>query len=188
MATIGRRDDGGLYRRLHLSPDASPAEIARAYRRLAQHSHPDARPDDADAPRRFLAITEAYEILSDPQRRAHYDRDQSLKAPDPQRGSSARPQPRRSYVPPPTVDFAETTGTGPTLDAEISIRPSGWTPLTVGPALTVGPPLAGGPSARIDPPLTVGPLHWQPQTDGSPRSARAADFHRLLDALEQLGW
>jgi curved DNA-binding protein CbpA len=62
------------YRRLELGPDASHDEIVHAYRRLAHLAHPDAHPKDPEAPRRFREITEAYEVLADPGRRAGYDR------------------------------------------------------------------------------------------------------------------
>lgn len=67
-------DGDGLYLRLEVPPGASQEEIARSYRRLAQQSHPDAHPCDPDAARRFREITEAYEVLSDSERRAQYDR------------------------------------------------------------------------------------------------------------------
>src|ERR1700739_1494167 len=95
-------DDEGLYRRLNVPPDASRADIGRAYRRLAQGSHPDAQPGDADPQRRFLAITEAYEILSDPQRRARYDRIH-LSTPDPQPARPEPARPRRPAAAPPTI-------------------------------------------------------------------------------------
>ena len=63
----------GMYRRLQVAPEASSQEIRRAYRRLAHDVHPDANPEDPDASRRFQEITEAYEILSSPERRAVYD-------------------------------------------------------------------------------------------------------------------
>jgi curved DNA-binding protein CbpA len=63
-----------LYRRLQVAPLASRGEIVSAYRRLAHAAHPDAHPDDPEAGRRFREITEAYEVLSDPERRASYDR------------------------------------------------------------------------------------------------------------------
>jgi len=67
-------DDGdGLYLRLEVLAGASPDDIARAYRRLAHHAHPDAHPGDPDAARRFREITEAYEVLGDPDRRQQYD-------------------------------------------------------------------------------------------------------------------
>jgi curved DNA-binding protein CbpA len=66
-------DGERMYRRLQVAPEASPQEIHRAYHRLAHDTHPDANPEDPDASRRFQEITEAYEILSSPQRRADYD-------------------------------------------------------------------------------------------------------------------
>jgi curved DNA-binding protein CbpA len=63
-----------MYRRLDVVPEASAEQIGRAYRRLAHRLHPDAHPEDPDAAIRFREITEAYEILSDPARRARYDR------------------------------------------------------------------------------------------------------------------
>lgn len=70
-----------LYRVLGVPPDASPAEIVRAYRRGARASHPDSRPDDPDALARFRALTEAYDVLGDPLRRAEYDQRQPSAAP-----------------------------------------------------------------------------------------------------------
>jgi curved DNA-binding protein CbpA len=66
--------DDELYRRLEVGPRASHEEIVHAYRRLAHGAHPDAHPDDPDASRRFRELTEAYDMLADPVRRAGYDR------------------------------------------------------------------------------------------------------------------
>ena len=63
-----------MYRRLDVAPEASAEQIGRAYRRLAHSLHPDTHPEDPDAAIRFREITEAYEILRDPARRARYDR------------------------------------------------------------------------------------------------------------------
>lgn len=57
---------------LGLTPAATPADIKRAYRRLARQHHPDTN-KNPDAARRFRQITEAYEVLSDPARRRAYD-------------------------------------------------------------------------------------------------------------------
>jgi len=65
---------GLFYRRLDVRPEASREEIVHAYRRLAHGAHPDINPGDPDAARRFREITEAYEVLTDPSRRASYDR------------------------------------------------------------------------------------------------------------------
>jgi molecular chaperone DnaJ len=61
------------YAVLGLGPGASPAEIKRAYRRLSRRYHPGLNPGDRQAEALFERITEAYETLSDPDRRRHYD-------------------------------------------------------------------------------------------------------------------
>ncbi len=66
----GKRD---YYEVLGLSREASETEIKKAYRRLARDHHPDANPDDSGAEERFKELTEAYEVLSDPQARRAYD-------------------------------------------------------------------------------------------------------------------
>lgn len=62
------------YEALGVSRDADPEDIKKAFRRLARDSHPDANPDDPTAEARFREVAEAYEVLSDPQRRQRYDR------------------------------------------------------------------------------------------------------------------
>lgn len=62
------------YKLLGVSPDASDAEIKKAFRQLALQCHPDRHPGDKQAEERFKEINEAYGVLSDPDRRAHYDR------------------------------------------------------------------------------------------------------------------
>lgn len=57
------------YEILGLSPRATPAEIKSAYRQSARETHPDLA-GDAD---RFRALSEAYQVLSDPEQRAQYD-------------------------------------------------------------------------------------------------------------------
>ncbi len=68
MATV--RD---LYDILGLGHDASADEVRKAYRKLARELHPDVS-DDPATEERFKEITGAYEILSDPEKRARYDR------------------------------------------------------------------------------------------------------------------
>lgn len=61
------------YEILGVSPTASQDEVKRAYRRLARQHHPDANQGDAASEDRFKEISHAYETLSDPERRRHYD-------------------------------------------------------------------------------------------------------------------
>lgn len=66
------------YEILGVDRDASPETIKKAFRRLARATHPDANPGDQEAEARFREVAEAYEVLSDPDRRAQYDRGDSL--------------------------------------------------------------------------------------------------------------
>jgi molecular chaperone DnaJ len=62
-----------LYEILGVSKNASEDELKKAYRRLAMKYHPDRNPDDASAEAKFKEAKEAYEILTDAQKRAAYD-------------------------------------------------------------------------------------------------------------------
>lgn len=62
------------YERLGVAKTAEKAEIRKAYRKLAKQLHPDVRPGDKAAEARFKDVTAAYELLSDPEKRARYDR------------------------------------------------------------------------------------------------------------------
>ena len=67
---MARRD---YYQVLDLARTASEVEIKKAYRRLAMKYHPDRNPTDHEAEGRFKEVKEAYEVLSDTQKRAAYD-------------------------------------------------------------------------------------------------------------------
>src|SRR3954470_954825 len=62
------------YEVLGVQRSAGDVEIKKAFRRLARELHPDVNPDDPHAEEKFKEAAEAYEILSDPERRATYDR------------------------------------------------------------------------------------------------------------------
>jgi molecular chaperone DnaJ len=62
------------YEVLGVSRDADDATIKKAFRRLARELHPDVNTNDPEAENKFKAAAEAYEVLSDPERRATYDR------------------------------------------------------------------------------------------------------------------
>ena len=71
VETLAKND---YYEVLGVPRDASQDDIKRAYRQLAKKYHPDANPNDPSAQDRFKEINEAYEVLSDPEKRANYDR------------------------------------------------------------------------------------------------------------------
>lgn len=71
-----------FYDILGVPRDATTEEIKKAFRRMARESHPDANPDDPTAEARFREIAEAYEVLSDPERRHRYDRGDTIDLSD----------------------------------------------------------------------------------------------------------
>src|SRR3954464_12990576 len=62
------------YKTLGVERSASEAEIKKAYRKLARQHHPDINPGNKAAETKFKEITEAYEVLSDKDKREKYDR------------------------------------------------------------------------------------------------------------------
>src|SRR5438034_8695196 len=79
------------YEVLGVKPDASAEEIRKAYRKLAKELHPDLNPGKPAAEARFKAVTAANDILSDPEKRARYDRGEI--------DESGAERPRYSYRP-----------------------------------------------------------------------------------------
>jgi len=63
-----------LYERLGVAPDANTDDIKKAYRKGAMKFHPDKNPNNPEAAEKFKEISEAYEILSDEQKRQMYDK------------------------------------------------------------------------------------------------------------------
>ncbi|MEC5388025.1 molecular chaperone DnaJ [Uliginosibacterium sp. H3] len=68
---MAKRD---YYEALGIARDASEDDIKKAYRKMAMKYHPDRNPDSKDAEEKFKEIKEAYEVLSDDQKRGAYDR------------------------------------------------------------------------------------------------------------------
>lgn len=110
------KDDGAddPYRVLGVSRTASAEEIRRAFRAVAKRDHPDLNPGDAAAEARFKAASAAHDLLSDPERRARYDRGeidatgQERAPPGAGRAGAAGAGAGRTYY----RDFAEGAGGG----------------------------------------------------------------------------
>ena len=77
------------YEVLSVKPDASADEIRKVYRKLAKEFHPDLNPGKPAAEERFKAVSAAYDLLSDPEKRARYDRGEI--------DESGAERPQRSY-------------------------------------------------------------------------------------------
>jgi molecular chaperone DnaJ len=94
-----------FYDLLGVRRSAGVAELRRAYRKLARLLHPDLNPGDPDAAARYRAVTEAFEVLRDSQRRAAYDRGERKSKPPPPvapvgfEGFDFSPEPRTSATP-----------------------------------------------------------------------------------------
>jgi curved DNA-binding protein CbpA len=134
-----------LYEVLGVGAEASREDIVRAYRRQAHASHPDARPHDPGAAARFRAVTSAYDVLADRDRRAQYDR---VRQP----GGASRP-PRH---PDPAARAAWSRRPAPAAE---------W-PWSMSSQADAGVPGRPDPGA----PLRAGPVHVRPAAE-SPAAA-----------------
>lgn len=99
-----------LYKRLGVAPTATDIEIKKAYRKLAKKLHPDLNPDDPQAEAKFKEINEAYETLSDPDKRKSYD---AAQQPTRQEQPGKHPGAARTAPRPPAggpIDFSQMAG------------------------------------------------------------------------------
>jgi molecular chaperone DnaJ len=74
MSATANVTKADFYEVLQVSRDASDQELKASYRRLAMQYHPDRNPNNPEAEEQFKACSEAYQVLSDPEKRAAYDR------------------------------------------------------------------------------------------------------------------
>src|SRR5262245_52185066 len=74
MPAVGQQSKRDYYEVLGVERNVSPQELKSAYRKVALQFHPDRNPGNKDAEEKFKEATEAYEILSDSDKRARYDR------------------------------------------------------------------------------------------------------------------
>ena len=86
-----------FYEILQVSPDASPLDIKKAYRRLALQHHPDRNNGSAESTERFKLISEAFQVLSDPAQRRTYDQLRSQPSPSSPTSTFRRHTPTRPH-------------------------------------------------------------------------------------------
>ncbi len=98
------------YSILGVAKNSSSEDLKKSYRRLARKYHPDMNPGDKAAENRFKEVTEAYEVLSDAEKRRRYDQfGQYVNQPSSSRGPSATANSRGGYAQTPDMggyDFA----------------------------------------------------------------------------------
>jgi curved DNA-binding protein CbpA len=138
--------DRDPYQVLGLSRDATGAEVARAWRRLARAAHPDSRPGDPTAAAQFRVLSDAYGLLSDTVRRAAWDRQHPTRHPDP---------PEPGQWPSPALRLRPAYG--PVRDAALRAGPVHIEPF---------PQPGGGSQARPAAGSALARLYWWLLADG----------------------
>jgi curved DNA-binding protein CbpA len=134
------------YEVLGIRQDASCAEISRAYRRLARELHPDSRPADSDADDQFRVAAAAYELLSDPARRAAHDH--GAAGDQPTRHRPARPAPMATPSTSRNEARSQVRPVGPAYQSPSMFTPSPMAPVRPGPVRIE--PLAESARPQVD--------------------------------------
>ena len=133
-------DKRDYYEVLGIDKSASADDIKKAYRKLAKKYHPDLNPDDKEAEVHFKEVNEAYEVLSDDQKKARYDRF-GFAGVDPSYGGGPA-------APAASVSRVETLATSGTSSrafsaavsaADLAAAVVGWTPTRLAEGLTSMP-------------------------------------------------
>merc|ERR1711998_625734 len=70
---MNQADNEEYYQTLNINKNSTDTEIKRSYRKLAMKYHPDKNPGNQEAENKFKKISEAYEVLSDPEKKQIYD-------------------------------------------------------------------------------------------------------------------
>lgn len=89
--------DKDFYKALEVSEGVDDKQLTKAYRKLARKYHPDANPNDSSAEERFKSVSEAYDVLSDPERRKEYDQIRKYGGPTNFGGGARGPQPGSGF-------------------------------------------------------------------------------------------
>ena len=148
-----------LYEILGISKDADADEIKRAYRKMVQLYHPDKAGDTPENTERFAQICKAYEILSDPEKRALYDR--------PRRQRTFY---RSSWRPPSGANFsAEQPSTEPRPSARSSSRNPSWKQPSNNMSLDDLFGQSEAPSSHGEPRMRMSGRYAQNQAQSGPR-------------------
>jgi DnaJ-class molecular chaperone len=153
------------YQTLGVSRTASPDEIRKAFRKIAKANHPDLNPGDTAAEARFKAANAAHELLSDPEKRARFDRGEI--------DASGQEMPPRGYY----RDYAEGAQGARYRGAPGAEGPGG--PFEAG-----GTTWSGGSFDPDDLEDILGMFRGGGRTQAGPRRGRDAQYRLAVDFLD----